>query len=56
MLRVPVDGLPVVRKTNLTWKTVCEELLGFTPPPLIPYPNENKSVQSTGLLNNLEFP
>ena len=44
MLRVPVDGLPVVRKTNLTWKTVCEELLGFTPPPLIPYPNENKSV------------
>ena len=44
MLRIPVDGLPVVRKTNLTWRTVCEELLGFTPPPLIPYPNENNSV------------
>lgn len=44
MLGVPVNGLLVVGKTNLTWKDVCTELLGYTPPPSVPYPNENKFV------------
>ena len=44
MLRVPVDGLSVIGKTNLTWKDLCTELLGFTSPPSVPHSNENKSV------------
>ena len=44
MLRVPVDGLSVIGKTNLTWKNLCTELLGFTSPPSVPHSNENKSV------------
>jgi len=39
-----MDGLPVVGKINLIWKDVCMEFLGFTPPPLVPHPNENKTV------------
>ena len=62
MLGVRVDGFLVVGKTNLMWKDVCEEFLGFTPPPSIPHPNETslsflgRGYKSTGLLNNLEFP
>ena len=44
MLRVPVDGLSVIGKTNLTWKDLCTESLGFTSPPSVPHSNENKSV------------
>lgn len=44
MLGVPMDGLPMVGKSNLIWKYVCMEFLGFTPPPLVPYPNKKKSV------------
>ena len=44
MLGVPMDGFPMVRKTNLIWKDVCMEFLGFTPQPLVPHPNENKTV------------
>ena len=44
MLGVPVDGLLVVRKTNLKWKDVCTELLDYQPLNPIPHPNENKSI------------
>ena len=41
MLGIPVDGLPVTRRTNLKWNEVCRVLLGHEPPPVIP--NSNKS-------------
>ena len=41
MLGIPVDGLPVTRRTNLKWNEVCRDLLGHEPPPVIP--NSNKS-------------
>jgi len=44
MLGVLVDGLLVVRKTNLKWKDVCTELLDYQPLDPIPHPNENKSI------------
>ena len=44
MLGVPMDGFPVVGKTNLIWKDMCMKFLGFTPPPSVPHPNENKTV------------
>ena len=28
MLRIPVDGLPVTRKTDVNWSLLCQELLG----------------------------
>ena len=62
MLGVHVDSFLMVGKTNLMWKDVCEEFLGFTPPPSIPHPNETspsllrRGYKSTGLLNSLEFP
>ena len=41
MLGIPVDGLPVIGRTDLKWNEVCRELLGHEPPPVIP--NSNKS-------------
>ena len=41
MLGIPVDGLPVTRRTDLKWNEVCRDLLGHEPPPVIP--NSNKS-------------
>ena len=43
MLGVPMDGFPLVGKTNLIWKDMCMKFLGFTPF-LVPHPNENKTV------------
>ena len=41
MLGIPMDGLPVTRRTDLKWNKVCRDLLGHEPPPVIP--NSNKS-------------
>ena len=41
MLGIPVDGLPVTRRTDLKWNEVCRDLLGHKPLPVIP--NSNKS-------------
>ena len=41
LLGIPVDGLPVTRRTDLKWNVVCRDLLGHDPPPGIP--NSNKS-------------
>ncbi|XP_075633939.1 serine/threonine-protein phosphatase 7 long form homolog [Castanea sativa] len=42
MLGIPVDGLPITRKTNIKWSELCRELLGHEPLPSIP--NSNKSI------------
>ena len=42
MLGIPVDGLPVIGRTDLKWNEVCRELLGHEPSPLIP-----NSIKST---------
>ena len=44
VMGLPVEGLPVIRKTNLIWEEECEHLLGVKPPSPIPKPNQNKSV------------
>ena len=44
MMGLPIEGLPVVGKIDMKWKDECESLLGVTPPPSIPKPNQNKSV------------
>ena len=36
MLGIPVDGLPVTRRTDYKWNLLCRELLGHEPPPMIP--------------------
>ena len=36
MLEVPVDGFPMVGKTNFIWKDMGKEFLGYTPPPQYP--------------------
>ena len=41
MLGIPVDGLPVTRRTNLKWNEMCRDLLGHEPPLVIL--NSNKS-------------
>ena len=28
ILGIPVDGLPVIRKTDMNWSLLCQELLG----------------------------
>ena len=40
MLGLPVDGLPVIGRTDYVWSELCEQLLGHKPPPSIP--NSNK--------------
>ena len=41
MLGIPVDGLPVIGRTDLKWNKVYRDLLGHEPLPVIP--NSNKS-------------
>ena len=42
MLGIPVDGLPITRKTDMTWSDVCRDFLGHQPLPTIP--NSKKSI------------
>ena len=42
MLGIPVDGLPVSGKTDMTWSDVCRDFLGHQPLPTIP--NSKKSI------------
>ena len=39
MLGIPVDGLPIIGRTDYKWNLLCRELLGHEPPPVIPNSN-----------------